>query len=256
MARDFDGSADYLTVSSAVITAYPATLAAWFKTSSFASGNYFFQFGNTGNAARRAGLNFFTSGEAEASVRDDTNTRTYRTTNVASTNTWAHIAGTFTSSSTIKAFLNGDGAGSYASALTATWPTFNNTTVGGLRRSSNTYSIGSVAEAAAWNVVLSDQELLELASGHSPLMVRPQSLVAYWPLFGRFGAAGDEEDWVGGNTLSQTSSPAIVDHPRIIYPRRRILTPYQAAAGSLPALTALTASNITTSGWRATLTAA
>jgi hypothetical protein len=55
-------------------------------------------------------------------------------------------------------------------------------------------------------------------------------------LFGRAGAGGDEEDWVGGLTLAQNNSPDVADHPRIIYPSRgqRIWVP--SAAAVLPQL--------------------
>ena len=63
---------------------------------------------------------------------------------------------------------------------------------------------------------------------------RPQSLVRYYPLFGRGGASGNEEDWVSGNALSQTSDPPLFDHPRIIYPARRsIFLPSAATGGDI-----------------------
>lgn len=98
------------------------------------------------------------------------------------------------------------------------------TTVGG-------YFNGQVAEAAVYGAALTTEEIEMLAAGYSPLMVRPQSLVLYAPLFGRNGAAGGEEEWVGGRTLTQTSSPALYDHPRIIYPRRSIWVPKASAGG-------------------------
>jgi len=83
---------------------------------------------------------------------------------------------------------------------------------------------GYFAEAAVWAVALTADEISQLAAGYSPLLVRPGSLRFYAPLFGRGGANADEEDWAGGLTLTQSSSPTVVDHPRIIYPSRRQLT--------------------------------
>jgi hypothetical protein len=49
-------------------------------------------------------------------------------------------------------------------------------------------------------------------------MVRPDSLVSYWPFFQGSGAA-DEGDWVGGFTLTENSVITATAHPpRIIYP--------------------------------------
>ncbi len=255
MARSFDGSADYLSASSAAITAYGYSMAAWFKTSSFASSNYFFQFGNTGNADNRAGINFISTGALECSVRNAAATRTWRTTATASTGTWVHAVGTFTSTSTITAYLNGNGAGSYPAATSATWPTFNTTSIGALRRSSLLYALGDVAECAVWSAVLSNAEIDQLANGYCPLLVRPQSLVNYWPLHGRAGAAGDEEDWFGSLAMAQTSSPGVVDHPRIIYPRRQqIIMPPAATGYTHPTLSAATATEITAAGFKPRVT--
>ena len=57
------------------------------------------------------------------------------------------------------------------------------------------YCDGSLAEAAIWNAALSDAEVAALATGVSPLLVRPGSLVFYAPL------ARDLLDRVGGLQL-------------------------------------------------------
>lgn len=44
---------------------------------------------------------------------------------------------------------------------------------------------GLLAHVAVWTVRLDDRELIALSTGVSPLLVRPQSLVLYWPLWGR-----------------------------------------------------------------------
>ena len=260
MARDFDGSADYLTrTGTPIITAYPFTVSAWINIDSFTNSPAVFQFGNSAADDSRMGLYFHTTGQLYASARNGSNIRMWGTTASCSTGTWYNVIGVFLDSTTNVSYIDGVGTGSYVSSATATWPTLGRTAIGAVHRSTaSQFCDGRIAEVAVWNAALSNSagEIPQLVSGMSPLMVRPQSLVAYWPLHVRAGASGDELDWVGGQTLSQVSSPPLSDHPRIIYPRRRIITPYQAAAGSLPTLTALTASNITTSGWRATLTAA
>lgn len=245
MARSFNGTTQQLTRATAPLSAYGGTMAAWLRTSSFAAQRWLFQFGSTGDANSRGGLDFATSGALQAVVRNGTTLRQYTTTATASADTWAHAAATFTSSSNILAYLNGSSTGSVTSSSTPTWPAYNNVTFGALRRTTYTYGLGDVAEAAVWSTVLSQNEIDMLAAGYSPLMVSPQSLTNYWPLFGRAGAAGDEDDWVGSILPAQTNSPTVIDHPRIIYPRRRIWTPPSAAAAGLPTLSALSAINIT-----------
>ena len=103
-----------------------------------------------------------------------------------------------------------------------------------------------VAEIAMWNVALSSDERAALVAGYSPLFVRPQNLVVYFPLLGGSGASGAEVDWVSGQSVSITGSDiAVVDHPRIIYPRRRSMIFVPAAVSGAPTITALSAIGIT-----------
>ena len=60
--------------------------------------------------------------------------------------------------------------------------------------------------------------------------------------------------WARG--LSDAEIGVLSQNPWSVYAPRRIDVPVSGISSGLPTLTALTASNITTSGWRATLTAA
>ena len=74
---------------------------------------------------------------------------------------------------------------------------------------------GRIAEAAVWDVSLSDGEIALLAEGFSPLFFQPQSLVAYWPLI----ALEDINDRVGGFNMTAVNTPVTTNHmPKIIYP--------------------------------------
>ena len=74
---------------------------------------------------------------------------------------------------------------------------------------------GYMAEAAVWNVALTSAEVSVLSKGYSPLLVRPQSIVSYWPLIGR---TSPEIDLVGGYGMTLVNAPTTAAHPRIIYP--------------------------------------
>jgi len=90
------------------------------------------------------------------------------------------------------------------------------------------FANGRIAEAAIWNVVLTDAEVDILAAGYSPAFVRPTELLSYRKLFGR---QSPEPDHVGGfhGTLTGTSVGA---HPRIIYPSSpQIILPATVAGG-------------------------
>jgi hypothetical protein len=64
---------------------------------------------------------------------------------------------------------------------------------------------GRVAEGVIYGVALSDAEVAQLATGVSPLLVRPGDILNYYPLIGR---ASPEIDLVGGNNLTVTGAAA------------------------------------------------
>jgi hypothetical protein len=243
VARDFDGSADYFYATASPLTAYGGTMACWFYADDLAFGTadkYLMSLADTSVATSYVGLLLRDADSRIACGVVNSGWRVWSGP-VASTGVWSHAAATFTGPSDISAYLNADSTGSVIFASTPTWPTLGSVSVGALRRTSViAYFDGRVAEPAIWNVVLTQDELGMLAAGFSPLMVRPQNLVFYAPLFGRAGAAGNEDAWVGSK-LTQVSSPGLADHPRIIYPRRRgIVVPVSAGGGGAITIDATT----------------
>jgi len=83
-----------------------------------------------------------------------------------------------------------------------------------------------LAEAGLWDAALTDAEVAILGVGYSPLFVRPQSLVAYWPL------VRDAKDRVGGYDLTAGGGPVVAAHPRIIYPSPQFVPRKIAAAAA------------------------
>lgn len=231
MARSFNGSTHKLTrADTCGISGYPVTFACWFNPANVTAGHGLINFGNSTDNGKYIGL--WADGEAAGDPINAVivNPGALRSGNTSafSASTWQHAAGVFTSTS-LQSWLNGT-AGT-ATAHSTAWPSTNRTGVGALERATpGKFLNGSCAEAAIWNVALTDDEIKALAAGLSPLQVRPQSLVAYWPLFAR---ATNEEDWVGGNTLTVTGATA-ADHPRIIYPAwpEIILSAAAAASGA------------------------
>jgi hypothetical protein len=80
---------------------------------------------------------------------------------------------------------------------------------------------GRIAEAGIWNVALSDREVAALASGVHPARMRPDALVAYWPLW---GDDSPELDWhpSGGTRypMTLTGTPTKANHAPIAISRR------------------------------------
>jgi len=132
-------------------------------------------------------------------------------------NSWQHCACTFVSTTSRAVFLNG---AKFTNAVSATAPSgVNDVALGAMYNISpdKLFFTGRMAEAAIWNVALSDDEIISLSRKFSPALVRPTALAAYWPLM---GAVSPEPDLKGGYPLTITGSVPKADHVPIIARRR------------------------------------
>lgn len=97
------------------------------------------------------------------------------------------------------------------SAATATGahraPTVDRTAIGCSPAGSRVdYFEGSISEAAIWNTNLSSGELQSLARGFSPIAIRADNLVGYWPLLQRLDSP------IECTAMSAYNTPVIADH--------------------------------------------
>lgn len=144
------------------------------------------------------------------------------------TGVWQHIGFTINLSSTANVpamYLNG--IPQTVTVGTVPTLTFNsiagNLTVGNANGTALQFD-GMLAHAAWWdNVILPAAQMLTLGTGGNPILIRPDSLVAYLPLY---GINSPESDLINGNTSSitgtrlGTSNPAVQDLARIRSLRR------------------------------------
>jgi hypothetical protein len=217
MARAFDsGSSQYLGNTNAPISAYGMSVACWFyitdstanrilftQTDADTDGHYF---------SLRAGL----AGNDNISAVIDAGGAqgVANTTTSFNDNTWHHAGASFTSDILRTAYLDGSGKGTDATDVGAFPGGGQDRMSIGLNWRLNPvgYFDGYIAELGLWDAVLSDAEFAVLAKGYSPLFVRPQSLVAYWPLIGKLSP---ELDYVGGYDMTLTNGPTTGAHPPI-----------------------------------------
>jgi hypothetical protein len=95
-------------------------------------------------------------------------------------------------------------------------PTTLNDTIGADDTTSNQFD-GAIAEVAIWNTDIGTSAFAMLADGVSALAVRPDALVFYMPLVGKYSP---EIDVVSGQSGTITGTVAEIAHPRVMYPRR------------------------------------
>lgn len=218
MARGFDGSSSYFKVGSAVVSGYPFTMAAWVRSNSITVNQTVISISDDTVGTQQHGLELAgtVAGDPVRAFSVAGTAQRATTTTGFSASTWHHAAGVFTSATDRAAFIDGGSKGTNA---TSRAPSGLNATDLGRNGDSTPdgFFDGSIAEAAVWNVALTDAEIAILALGYSALLVRPGALVAYWPLLGRHT---NEIDVRGGNTVTPTGSPTTQDHCRVIQARR------------------------------------
>ena len=228
MARDFNGSTDRLDVTIGSLS-MPFTMAAWANFDSVSANNHIISIA-AGSDATYFGLRGLDTANIGALSFDGSGGIQAISTTSTSAATWHHTVGVYVSTTERSVFLDGGGKKTETTLDTPTTPT--EVAIGVSADSTPIYFMsGSVAHAAIWNVELTDAEIATLATGVSPLLVRPASLVGYWPLHGN---SSPEIDVIGGNGLTLTGTSKVAS-PRIYMPSAQILQfpPVAAAGGSI-----------------------
>jgi hypothetical protein len=242
MSRVLSGTGQYLTTSSAVLTAAPLTMACWGIHGATGVLDYAMNLGVSGATNNRfvLGVNasdqvFMESAAASASSAV--------TTATVPTSGWQHFAGVTASATSRFAYLNGTPGTEQTTSRVPSGINMLRVGAGGTAASLWT---GSIAHCAVWNVALTANEIAALAAGLSPLAVRPGALVAYWPYMGRDTA---DIDIVGRFDLTNTSTTSGADEPRLLWmPTRRIFIPAAAGGATQSGSGAATLPLVTASG--------
>lgn len=205
MAYDFLGaSAQRLLVSATPASAEPLTLACWFNANAVAATEAFFQLRDgAGNARWQLQSAGATAGDPLQAISvDAAGTTAASSANGINAGQWHHGAGVFSASNARQAWLDGTFGTSNATSKTVSG-------VNEVRISSGSFN-GRVAEAAIWNVALTQAEIQALAKGFSPQLIRPSALVFYAPLIREL------VDLRGGVLTNDNATP-VAAHPRVLY---------------------------------------
>lgn len=214
MARAFDDAATQdIEIASAILTAVPISMSAWFNSDDIGAHQVLIGLTDFSVVTQyilliAAGL---TGGDPVQAIKEGAGSVTASTSTGFSANTWHHAAGVFAAVADTRVYIDGGSKGT--SAVASTPSGLDTTTLGSLRRSAGSlwHMSGRIAEAAIWNIALSDAEVAVLAEGYSPLLVHPQNLVFYAPL------VRELVEPIGGVTLTNAGS-TVGDHCRVLYP--------------------------------------
>lgn len=229
MARSFvRASSQYLTVATPVVLTPPFTMSCWFNTADSISGadqGLMCIYNSTVNNRSRHYLwinQGLTGGHVICSSTSSTGTTSNSTASgVIQDGRWETAVGVWNTDSNRQGWHNGlsgtaDGGTRIPTGLDSTG-------IGGVLDSSpNQFFGGGIMEAAIWNVALTSAEINMLGNniggtiiGVSPLRVRPQSIVAYWPLWGRTSPEINLRNSV--YNLSLINGPTAQSHGPVAY---------------------------------------
>jgi hypothetical protein len=208
MALTFSGTTQRLAKGSAILTAYPCSLACWVNVSNLANSSR----GAMGvcNTAGSSGCMMYsdTTGHLNA---DNTGSNVATTTATIGTGAWHHWAAVFASSTSRTIYLDGGNSVNVQNPQNISG--LNNTLIGSIYEGAYFDMAGTIAWPGIWNIDLTAAEVSALASGFSPKRIRPASLVSYCWLLG----TSPEPDLKGG-TYALTGSPTSAANYRILGP--------------------------------------
>jgi hypothetical protein len=228
MARLFDDALEqYLEIDQAPVTAAPFTLSCFFNTDKDYLTQYLIYLAQKAKTNEAWGLSAAggTTGDPVSFLAYDGGGTVVSTTSGYSVGTRHHAAGVCVSDTERHVYIDGGSKGSTTDDKSP--DLVDRLSIGRAGDSSPGYHMsGPIAEVAIWNIDLIDAEIVLLAKGYSPLFIRPQNLVFYMPL-----VRDDDEDLIGGLSLTAFNAPTIDAHPPIIYPSPPFLSFPVSVAG-------------------------
>ena len=186
MSRFFDNSAkDYLEIDEAVVTGPPFTMACWFNTDDVANRISLMGLANSGAASDYFSLQC--NGPNSSVIRAITisgGSSAAQTSTSYLADTWHLACGVFAATNDRRAFL--DGGGKDTNSGTTVPIGVNRSSIGRIGDSSPSFEMsGFIAEAAIWDVALTDSEIAALYNSRiNPRYMRSSNVVGYWPIWG------------------------------------------------------------------------
>lgn len=124
--------------------------------------------------------------------------------------TWGHIGGVFASPASRQSYLNGVGSAVETTSITVTQPDSIRLGARAFSGAEGIYWNGDLAHLAIWSAALSPTEMQMLYAGVSPLLIRRNALLGYWPLDDQGITANDA---VSKRRLDANGVPAFTPFP-------------------------------------------
>jgi len=217
MGRNFvSASTQWLFVNASPITAMPLTICAWARARATATNGCVVQVSDKDVTRTYFELQFRSDFKVRAALDDGTTAASAVGVVATAIDTWTHCAAVFASATSRTSYINGANPVNETTNVAGSFAGMDRVSVA--RRGSSGGSLqfnGDVAEVAIWNVALTEPELLALANGTNPKLIRPENLVFYAPLYGV--DSPEPNLTIGGSTynLTLTNTPTLTTHPPV-----------------------------------------
>lgn len=216
MARLFDGVDDQIFSDSPPVTAAPFTVSLWFYPLDDTITRTMWAIGDkdTFNQYYQAQTAGTLGGDPiRYTARNAGTLQNLDTSTGWTANAWNHFCAIERAANDRSVYCNGGGK---TDGTTSVTPSGSDRMMLASTANSGDFWGGRLAENAIWDAGLNDDEVVALAKGFSPLLIRPQSLVYYARLHGNIDP---EPDRVGGLSLTVTGATK-EDHCRVFMPGR------------------------------------
>jgi hypothetical protein len=195
--------------------AFPMTVSFWWKGTVHANFTYMLSKVVTAGDHPSYGFSFSNAGEARFLVAWGTNPSEFTATSTTAGSAnlydgnWHRVTGTY-DGTTVTCYVDNTSIGTASenralqyAALSLQMGSFDGTQL---------FTTGSIADVAIWSAALNTSDIASLTAGFVADLIRPDKLVAYWPLIGR---TSPEIELKKAMDLTVTSATQDA-HPRLI----------------------------------------
>lgn len=214
MARSFNGTSDLISANNPVDTTTAFSISCWINPNSSQNNatSYFLGIGKASSDGMQASVDLTTL-QLRINVGNVQNIQWGFNLTAA---TWANVVATYDGNAATRNLIG------YVNAVQK----LNTTVSGPTHAATGHFNLGDwdtgtefyhglISDVAVWSVVLTQGEITALSLGCRPWLIRPASIVAYWPLY---GLASPEPEFGGtANNGSLTGTVAANDPPLTLW---------------------------------------
>lgn len=217
MGRGFNGTTSTISVpgnGTAIDLTEEITLCSWFNTTTISSveQDVLSKWGPTVGNQYELLINYPSTGNVSSVFHESAVPGTITNTHsvvLTVPNVWHHILSVWSVSQGFTAIYLDGVIGQFSATHGPLISNGHNLIIGAGDTGTRLPFVGILAEAAIWNIVLSNGEISSLAAGTPPNQIRRTSLQGYWPLY---GAASPEPDLSGNLDNGTVTLATLANH--------------------------------------------